>query len=93
MKERIAAVGQRLAELPGGRRAKWAILAVWVIVFMAMGPLAGKFEDAQENDPADYLPAKAESVKAIEELEGFPSGDIADAITVFNRDSGLEPSD
>ena len=93
MKERISDLGHRLAELPGGRRTKWAVVAVWVIVFMAMGPLAGKFEDAQENDPADYLPAKAESVKAIEELEDFPSGDIADAITVFNRDGGLEPQD
>ena len=93
MKKRITDLGHRLADLPGGRRAKWAVLAVWVIVFMVMGPLAGKFEDAQQNDPADYLPAKAESVKAIEELEDFPSGDIADAITVFNRDGGLEPSD
>ena len=78
---------------PEAARPKWAILAVWIVIFMAMGPLAGKFEDAQENDPADYLPAKAESVKAIEELEEFPSGDIADAITVFNRDGGLEPQD
>ncbi len=93
MKERITDLGHRLADLPGGRRTKWAVVAVWVIIFMAMGPLAGKFEDAQENDPADYLPAKAESVKAIEELEDFPSGDIADAITVFNRDGGLEPQD
>ncbi len=58
-----------------------------------MAPLAGKFEDAQENDPADYLPAKAESVKAIEELEEFPSGDISEAITVFNRGGGLTEAD
>ncbi len=93
MKERLTVAGRRFAELPGGRKAKWAILAVWIVIFMAMGPLAGKFEDAQQNDPADYLPAKAESVKAIEELEEFPSGDIADAITVFSRDGGLEPQD
>ena len=55
--------------------------------------MSGKFEDAQENDPADYLPAKAESVEAIEELEGFPSGDIAEAITVFSREGGLNTSD
>ena len=93
MKERLTVAGRRFAELPGGRKAKWAILAIWIVIFMAMGPLAGKFEDAQENDPADYLPANAESVKAIEELEEFPSGDIADAITVFSRDGGLEPQD
>ena len=91
--ERVRAVGRWFAELPGGRRTKWALLGVWLVIFFAMGPLAGKFEDAQENDPADYLPAKAESVKAIEELEEFPSGDIADAITVFHRDGGLSPED
>ena len=54
-----------LAQLPGGRRTKFAVLGVWVVILVAIGPLAGKFEDAQENDPADYLPANAESVKTI----------------------------
>ena len=31
--------------------------------------------------------------EAIEVLEGFPSGDIADAITVFSHDGGLRDSD
>jgi RND superfamily putative drug exporter len=60
---------------------------------IAIGPLAGKFEDAQQNDPADYLPAKAESVKTIEGLDGFPSDGEADAITVFHRDGGLTTED
>ena len=86
-------IGRWFADLPGGRRTKFAILGVWILIVAAVGPLAGKFEDAQENDPADYLPAKAESVAAIEVLEDFPSGDIAEAITVFNREGGLEPGD
>ena len=82
-----------LAQLPGGRRTKFAVIAVWLVVLFAIGPLAGKFEDAQENDPADYLPANAESVKTIDQLEGFPSDDQADAITVFHRDGGLTAED
>jgi putative drug exporter of the RND superfamily len=82
-----------LAQLPGGRRTKFGVIAVWVVVLFAIGPLAGKFEDAQENDPADYLPANAESVKTIDRLEGFPSDDQADAITVFHRDGGLTAQD
>ncbi|MGH2983706.1 MAG: hypothetical protein ACRDK5_05570 [Solirubrobacterales bacterium] len=81
------------AQLPGGRRTKFAVIAAWVVILMAIGPLAGKFEDAQENDPADYLPANAESVKTIDQLEGFPSDDQADAITVFHRDGGLTTED
>ncbi|MBA2523371.1 MAG: MMPL family transporter, partial [Solirubrobacterales bacterium] len=68
-------------------------VGVWVLVIVAIGPLAGKFEAAQENDPADYLPGKAESVKAIEVLENFPSGDVVKAVTVFHREGGLEGSD
>src|SRR5688500_18127508 len=90
---RLRNFGRSLAELPGGRRSKFAIIGVWLVIAMAIGPLSGKFEDAQKNDPVDYLPASAESVKAIQELEEFPSGDIADAITVFHRDGGLTAAD
>lgn len=83
----------RVAKLPGGRRTKFAVIAVWVVVLFAIGPLAGKFEDAQENDPADYLPGSAESVKTLHRLDGFPSDDEADAITVFHRDGGLTADD
>jgi putative drug exporter of the RND superfamily len=91
--KRLRNLAARLAQLPGGRRTKFAAIAVWLVVLFALGPLAGKFEDAQENDPADYLPASAESVETIERLEGFPSDDQADAITVFHRDGGLTAAD
>ena len=82
-----------LAELPAGRRTKFAVVAIWLVVLVAIGPLAGKFEDAQENDPADYLPAGAESVRMLDRLDGFPSDDEADAIIVFHRDGGLSSGD
>ena len=93
MRDKVRAVGRWFADLPGGRGTKFAVLGVWLVILVVIGPLAGKFEDVQENDPADYLPGKAESVQAINELEEFPSGDISDAITVFNRDSGLTAGD
>jgi putative drug exporter of the RND superfamily len=93
MQHRLRNLAGSLAQLPGGRRTKFAVIAVWVVILAAIGPLAGKFEDAQENDPADYLPADAESVQALERLDGFPSDDEADAITVFHRDGGLTAGD
>ena len=93
MRDKVRAVGRWFADLPGGRGTKFAVLGVWLVILVVIGPLAGKFEDVQENDPADYLPGKAESVQAINELEEFPSGDISDAITVFNRDGGLTAGD
>src|SRR5512133_2659713 len=90
---RLCNLADRAAGLPGGRRTNFAVIAVWVVVLFAIGPLAGKFEDAQENDPADYLPANAESVETLDRLDGFPSDDEADAITVFRRDGGLTAED
>jgi RND superfamily putative drug exporter len=84
---------RNLVEIPGGRRTKFAVIAVWLGALVALGPLAGKFEDAQENDPADYLPRNAESVKTIDGLQGFRSDGEADAITVFRRDGGLTAAD
>jgi RND superfamily putative drug exporter len=93
MRQRFGRVAASLARLPGGRRTKYAVVGVWLVVLVAIGPLAGKFEDAQENDPADYLPAGAESVRMLDRLDGFPSKDEADAIIVFHRDGGLNSGD
>jgi putative drug exporter of the RND superfamily len=82
-----------LVQLPGGRRTKFAVVGIWLVVLFAIGPLAGKFEEAQENDPADYLPGNAESVETLDRLDGFPSDDEADAIVVFHRDRGLTAAD
>ena len=90
---RLRSKARNLAQLPGGRRTKFAVVGIWVLIALAIGPLSGKFEDAQKNDPVDYLPGSAESVKALQELENFPSGDDADAITVFHRDGGLTAAD
>jgi RND superfamily putative drug exporter len=93
VRHRLRSRAGSLAQVPGGRRTKFAVIAVWLVVLVAIGPLAGKFEDAQENDPADYLPANAESVKTLDRLDGFPSDDEADAITVFHREGGLTAKD
>ncbi|MQA74662.1 MAG: MMPL family transporter [Solirubrobacterales bacterium] len=90
---RLRSLGHSLGQLPGGPRTKYAVIAVWLVIAFAIGPLSGKFEDAQENDPVDYLPGSAESVQTLEELEDYPSGDIADAVTVFRRDAGLTAAD
>jgi putative drug exporter of the RND superfamily len=90
---RLRNLAASFALLPGGRRTKFAVIAVWLVILVAIGPLAGKFEDAQQNDPSDYLPANAESVKTIDRLQGFPSDGEADAITVFHRDGGLTAAD
>ncbi len=79
-----------------GRRAKWIVFAVWfVVIFAAAGPanLPGKFEDAESNEATSYLPGSAESTAALNATESLQKGEIAPAVIVFRRESGLTPAD
>lgn len=83
----------RAALASAGRRGKFTILAVALVVLMGVGPLAGSFEDAQSNEPASFLPDDAQSLAALEQAKRFPSGELLNAVIVFNRDGGLSSED
>jgi RND superfamily putative drug exporter len=79
-----------------GRRAKWIVFAVWFLaIFIAAGPanLPGKFEDAENNEATSYLPGEAESTKALNATERLQKGEIAPAVIIYRRESGLTHSD
>jgi len=79
-----------------GRRAKWIVFAIWfVVIFVASGPanLPGKFEDAESNEATSYLPESAESTKALEATESLQDGELAPAVIIFRRESGLTAAD
>ena len=57
----------------------------------SLGPLAGRFEQAQQNEPATFLPGGAESVKVLEAAKEFPSGEQTPAVAVFRNPGGLGP--
>lgn len=81
---------------PAGRRAKWVVFALWFIgVFIASGPanLPGKFEDAESNEATSYLPGDAESTKALKATESLQNGEIAPAVIIYRRESGLTAAD
>jgi len=79
-----------------GRRAKWIVFAIWfVAIFIAAGPanLPGKFEDAESNEATSYLPGSAESTKALNATESLQKGEIAPAVIIYRRESGLTAAD
>ena len=85
-----------LFTFPAGRRAKWIVFAVWfLVVFIAAGPanLPGKFEDAESNEATSYLPGDAESTGGSTATESLQNGEIAPAVIIFRRESGLTPAD
>ncbi len=83
----------RLAGLISGRRFKWVVVIAWVIVMMIASPLAGKLTGAESNDTSSWLPGKAESTKALNIESKFQSTDVAPAVIVYERSSGLTAAD
>jgi RND superfamily putative drug exporter len=79
-----------------GRRAKWVVFAIWIIgIFIAVGPaqLPTKFTDAENNESTSFLPGDAESTKALAATEELQGGELAPAVIVYRRASGLTPAD
>src|SRR5688572_19582900 len=83
----------RLLSLPAGHTAKWIVLVVVVLIYGGLASQAGKHEGAQKNESSSWLPADAESVKALEAVKRFPGGELAPAVIVFERRGGLTAAD
>ncbi len=64
-------------------------------IFVAAGPanLPGKFEDAESNEATSYLPGSAESTAALNATKSLQDGEIAPAVIVYRRESGLTAAD
>jgi len=79
----------------GSRRAKWLTLAFWVLVFFGLNAanIFERFSDAEQNQSVDYLPEEADSVKLLQRIEEFPSGERFAAVVVYRRDGGLTAAD
>jgi RND superfamily putative drug exporter len=83
----------RLLTLPAGHAGKWIVFAVTFLVFAGAASQSSKFEKAQKNETSSFLPGSAESVKALKDIERFPGGEIAAAVIVYERPSGLTGAD
>ena len=84
----------RLSGLPAGRRAKWVVLAVWLLAAVALGPLQPRLQESTVNDPASFLPASAESREVLDVVdERFAAGRVTPAIVVWRREDGLTSAD
>ncbi|WP_298552854.1 MMPL family transporter [Streptomyces luteogriseus] len=83
---------QGVAHLVCGRRAKWLVLVLWVVVLFIAAPFAMKLTDAQDNDAASWLPGSAESTQVLQIAEDFRPEQIP-AVVIYARESGLTAQD
>ncbi|MEV5571729.1 MMPL family transporter [Spirillospora sp. NPDC052269] len=76
-----------------GRRAKWGVLALWIVLLVVVGPLSGRLKDVQKDDAASWLPAGAQSTRVVKLDERFHSGEPVTAVVVYERAAGITASD
>ncbi|MEU7868844.1 MMPL family transporter [Dactylosporangium sp. NPDC049140] len=81
------------AELVAGRRAKWVVVAVWVLLLIPAAMLAGRLGDAEQNDNAAWLPANAESTEVVARAAKFQPADTLPAVVVYDRPGGVTDAD
>ncbi|GAA4735203.1 MMPL family transporter [Modestobacter marinus] len=87
-------MGRSFASRVSHPRLKWVVLLCWVVLAAVSAPLAGALTGEQENDVAAWLPADAESTRALQlqtELGSDP--DVLPAVVVYERTAGLTPAD
>ena len=83
-----------LAAFVSGRRGKWVMLAIWVVLFAALAPVGQKLSDVTRDDTTSFLPESAESTEVVHLLDDdFESGETTQGIIVYKRDGGLTPAD
>ncbi|WP_116101077.1 MMPL family transporter [Amycolatopsis thermalba] len=79
------------------RTARWLVPALLVVAWLVLGglggPYAGKLSDVSTNDNSAFLPASAESTRALAEQRTFSTDETLPAIVVAERATGVTPQD
>jgi putative drug exporter of the RND superfamily len=81
------------ARLVCGRWSKWIVLALWLAVLAVAAPMAGKLTGVEKNDNSAWLPGNAEATQVADLQKQFQPDDIAPAVIVYERASGITPAD
>jgi putative drug exporter of the RND superfamily len=78
---------------PAGRRTKWLVLVLWLVVVAVAGPLSGKLTGAEKNDASAWLPPKAESTQVLNLRSHYVSPNVYAAVVVYDRPGGVTAAD
>jgi RND superfamily putative drug exporter len=87
-------VTHRLAGVATGRRSRWVVVGVWVLVMLAAAPLTAKLNSVKVDTTTSLLPPGSESGQVAKLLSrNFPDGDKQDVILLYHRAGGLTAAD
>jgi RND superfamily putative drug exporter len=83
-----------LAAFVSGRRTKWLVPVIWIVLAAALAPLGSKLTDETNDETSSFLPSGAESTEVTNLLnERFASGQTVNGIIVYRRGGGLTAQD
>src|SRR5437763_1060038 len=83
-----------VARFVTGRRTKWLVPLMWLVLAAALQPLGSKLSKVTDDRTQSALPKSAESTDVIKTLErDFPGGQTATGLIVYRRAGGLSPAD
>ncbi|MGZ4308860.1 MAG: MMPL family transporter [Gaiellaceae bacterium] len=81
-----------LARFVSGRRSKWVVAGVWLVLLVGLGSLGAKIKDVTDNDIA--LPGNSGSTQVKHLMTArFASGEIRDLLIVYSHSGGLTAAD
>ena len=83
-----------LGALAASKRGNWIVVAIWVVLVAALGPLVLKLPDVTSNETTGFLPASSQSRELARVAhDRFPGGEIHTALIVYRRATGLTAAD
>ncbi|WP_051451649.1 MMPL family transporter [Actinospica robiniae] len=84
-----------LLRIPSGRRTKWVVLAVWLIIGLFAFSTANKLYNVEQNSADAYLPHSAQSTQVIDYLENAPGAPPTSdaAVVLYVNPAGLDAAD
>ena len=83
-----------LAKFVAGRRTKWVVPVIWVVLLFAFAPLGSKLTDETENGTESFLPESAESTEVTRILNTrFEGGQTLNGVIVYRRSGGFTEAD
>jgi RND superfamily putative drug exporter len=86
---------QSLLRIPSGRRGKWAVLAIWLLIGLFAFSTANKLYNVEQNNADAYLPHSAQSTQVIDYIEHAPGAPPTSdaAIVLYVDGAGISAAD
>src|SRR5271163_5261344 len=84
----------RITAFCSGRRTKWVVVGVWLLLGIASAPLAGRLSKVTDDRFLNLLPDNAQPVQVNDLVKRLIPGNVnATVIVVYRRTGGLTAAD